>query len=235
MKLLDKKQIDVSKAKDRELEIREGAKLAKKVDIPRETFSKEQTNLTQFRNETLQKVKDEITKVVSQKDEIIKDIAELEEKRKALLVPLNKEWEEVRKAKAHLEFENEILRENLTAIGQSETDLSERAQKLEVEESRISDMKVETFKLNVQAEQAKEEAIAILNRIKVSEQAVNLDIQNRLSTVAKREEEISYRELDLVNQLNGIKDKEDSIIRKEIQLRDREETLGREILRQQNG
>jgi chromosome segregation ATPase len=60
MKLLDKKKIVEIKAKERQTEINEGIKLAKRIDSLREIQAEEEKSLAVFRNATLKKINDDI-------------------------------------------------------------------------------------------------------------------------------------------------------------------------------
>lgn len=60
MKLLNKQEVEILKSNERLQTVGEGLKLAKKIDVLRETASKEESNLAKFRIETLRLIQEEI-------------------------------------------------------------------------------------------------------------------------------------------------------------------------------
>lgn len=76
-KLLPKQEFAQLKSEERKREIDEGIKLAEKVDLLRETAAQEGANLAKFRIESLKVIKEEIDKLISEKDILKKEIAEL--------------------------------------------------------------------------------------------------------------------------------------------------------------
>jgi chromosome segregation ATPase len=90
MKLLDKTTIVTLKGIERRKEVEEGAKLAKKVDLLRQTVASEETKLAKFRVESLAKLKEDIDGLISQKKQIQAEITTLEIKLSSLKVILEK-------------------------------------------------------------------------------------------------------------------------------------------------
>jgi len=84
MKLLNKNEVQDLKQKERGVEIREGAKLAQKIDVLRETASEEETKLSQFRIATLNAIRSEILEISTERDAIRAEVIELREERKRL-------------------------------------------------------------------------------------------------------------------------------------------------------
>ncbi len=85
MKLLDKQSITTLKNIDRKREVEEGAKLAKKIDILRETASKEEANLSKFRDQSLRLIKEEIDKLIDEKLTLRQQIEKLKEEKQLLI------------------------------------------------------------------------------------------------------------------------------------------------------
>lgn len=78
-RLLDKFEINKRKSEETRKLVEEGVKLAKSVDILRETYSTEQTKLRLFRENTLKAIKDELDVLVNKKNALNSKIAALEE------------------------------------------------------------------------------------------------------------------------------------------------------------
>lgn len=88
MRLLTKNEVQDLKQKERGIEIREGAKLAQKIDVLRETASQEETKLTLFRIESLKQLHEQITSLVEKKDLLKKEVDELEDQKKQLIIAI---------------------------------------------------------------------------------------------------------------------------------------------------
>lgn len=80
MKLLDKKTISQQRSNERKMEIDEGIKLAKKIDTLRETASKEEQNLANFRQASLDVIHTEIRTLTDEKHKLIEEIMNLKHK-----------------------------------------------------------------------------------------------------------------------------------------------------------
>lgn len=93
MKLLRKQEIVLKKNDERKKEIDEGVKLAKTVDVLRQTLGKEQANLAKFRTETLKSIQLDIDNKIKERDELggqINTLKEELEKKKRKLQEINK-------------------------------------------------------------------------------------------------------------------------------------------------
>ena len=81
MKILSKQEIAATKSSDRKREIDEGVKLARKIDLLRETAAKEGENLAKFREESLKILKKEIIELVTEKQKLSKEVGMLQEEK----------------------------------------------------------------------------------------------------------------------------------------------------------
>lgn len=70
MKLLSKSDVQKAKSLDRQREIDEGLKLARRVDALREIAAAEESSLAKFRIETIAKIHDEISILAAKRDEL---------------------------------------------------------------------------------------------------------------------------------------------------------------------
>lgn len=89
MKLLKKPELTSLKAQERKIEIDEGAKLAKKIDLLRQMSSEEESRLAKFRTESLRVIKEELEKLTATRSSIINEIAILTKKRDSLQDAIN--------------------------------------------------------------------------------------------------------------------------------------------------
>lgn len=233
MRLLDKQEVNTQKAKEKQLEIKEGAKLANKVDVLRETFSKEQANLTKFRNETLDTVKQEISDAILRKTTLEKELAELQIEKEKLLVPLDKEWDKLKEAKMDLEdkVEDVVLKES--NLQSQLTDLEDRKRKIELEKERISDMKDKAALLFTQATKNLDEKNEILKKSKEEAKEISNLLKEREKAALLREARLDYQQLDIENQKKGIELDKQDIIKTKAQLADQRATLERAFNRLQ--
>lgn len=78
MKLLDKKEVLQAKNLTRETEINEGAKLARKIDALRETAALEEKKLAEFREKTLNIIKEEVDVLILRRNKLREEIHTLE-------------------------------------------------------------------------------------------------------------------------------------------------------------
>ncbi len=95
MKLLSRLEINNLKGGERKKEIDEGVKLAKKIDLLRETAAKEEANLAKFRTESLKIIREEIFDLTNFKQKIMEEIMALKNARADLQLKFNRERDEI--------------------------------------------------------------------------------------------------------------------------------------------
>lgn len=103
MKLMPKSDLQAAKAAQRRQDIDAGVKLAKRVDATRETLAIEEKKLEEFRVRKVKEIDAEIQPLTTERDLLKSEVSELKSERKRLLIPLDKEWAEVREAKLQAE------------------------------------------------------------------------------------------------------------------------------------
>jgi hypothetical protein len=74
MKIRDKLEISTAKAREKQKEIEEGAKIAKTIDVLRETKAREESSLRKFRDESLKRIQEEINAKIMEKKLLTEDI-----------------------------------------------------------------------------------------------------------------------------------------------------------------
>lgn len=84
MKLLSQTEVNKLKGNERKQLIDEGVKLAKKVDLLRETSAKEEANLAKFRTESLRTLREEIEVLVREKLSLCEELKGLREEKERL-------------------------------------------------------------------------------------------------------------------------------------------------------
>lgn len=222
MKLLKKDDIIKAKAKDRQLEVDEGMKLARKVDVLRETQVIEEETLAKFRRETLELITKEVNERVIVKDSLNKEVEVLERRRTAALIPLAAEWDRVAQKNRNLEATENMLNHLDETLQAKDSILKEREALILIKEKRTNDMhkqtqdllvetdilKSETARLNVQAndelQKAKRASTASLQNIEEKERF----IENREKAVFSKEEELRTKEIELAKEWSVLKDRE---------------------------
>lgn len=231
MKLLDKSVIQKEKSNERRVEIEEGMKIAKKVDSLRELVAKEQENARKFREETIQKVTAEVAEILRKKDEILKEVSELEEKRKKLLIPLDAEWDKVRQAEMANTMIASHISEREGIIEQNEKQISKRKKDLEIEERRISEIKANAGISLSEAQSREREADKLLRESMEKSDVLSKEFDERKRIIFSKEEEIRCKEIDLDSLKNHLEEEKIEIIKAKAQIADQRGTLERAFAR----
>lgn len=174
IKLLPKSEIDKLKSSDRQREIDEGVKLAKKVDALREIQSQEEVSLTKFRNETVKVIVSEINAKILERDALIEKIAERRHELLLLSGPIDRAWlfyvnsekKAIDKLKSESEttlteanrtlLENQDFTSKMESIKEKELlELQEKREKWEeytkIETSNLDSLKADTQKHSIEA------------------------------------------------------------------------------------
>lgn len=231
LKLLNKSDIDKTKAAERQREIEEGLKLAKRVDNLREVVAREDSALSKFRSETLSTIQTEIEDFTEKKDLLYAEVQVLEgikaiglhsvqEKRKEL-EDFKKELDE---RKNTLESEAGALSEREAQIQASERELHVKQTDTDAMHKRISELYVSADTLNNEAERKHLLASQVLIKAEAEAGSKNENVTQREAWVTGREEVVLQKEEEL--RTKELKLAEDWSL-----LKDREKTLEREIKR----
>lgn len=227
MRLLQKSAVNKAKAVDRQREIDEGAKLAKRVDSLRELSSVEEKNLLAFRDQTMKNVRAEIEPLYQQKQVLVQDIKGLEVQKKFLLEPLDQKWEEVTKAQQICDnWEQELtVRENFLATEKDKTSvlkasLDKRAKNIIEKEALVKEI-IETA-----TEMVANATLVLADAYKESE-SLKVQGETVAKTLTERETLVAIRERDVETvKTNNTKVRKENI-QMSVQLADREATLER--------
>lgn len=128
MKLLPKSEVEKARAADKQREINEGSKLAKKIDNLREVVVEEEEALELFRKETIKRIYEEITVEAQKRDNLKKEVTDLETRKRIALEPLDQQWGELKEAQRSFE---EVKTQHLSwadTVGQREVAIGNREQ-----------------------------------------------------------------------------------------------------------
>jgi hypothetical protein len=105
MKLLPKSDILAAKADEQRQKADEGARIARRVDAVRDTLAREEKTLEEFRRRKVSEIDAQITARRTERDTLKNEVSQLAKQRKELQKPLDREWEEVKKARLKAEDE----------------------------------------------------------------------------------------------------------------------------------
>lgn len=237
MKLPDKKTIAVQKSAERKMEIEEGMKLAKKIDILRETASEEQAHLAQFRGENLALLKKEIDPMIEERDKLRKDIEFLREQKRILLeIPLDAEWKSVEAKNHHLTSVEVLLNDKKNELIDRDNNIRQRLAVIRRKEDEADQVKLASQKLYNEAQEKLDEISIIHTREKEKELISQHEREDKKINLLTRELSIAARERDASIKESHLKEKEYELINKERSINDKYETLIRTTKRiQGNG
>lgn len=229
MKLLSKQETQTAKASDRKREIDEGVKLAKKVDALRELAATEQANLIKFRNGNLKKIHEEIDNAITERDVLLQEVSMLEDKKKALLAPLDAEWNQVKIQKESIEEAKSALSLKEDLFAMTENHLHEKEIALKAEEGRIGDLKLRTAEELSQAEAIKSEASVSLKLFTQRKSAIESEYEVRLAGLSVKESDLRDRETDIENARKNLELEKQEVSNEKLLLADQRAMLQRTL------
>lgn len=234
MRLLDKFQINTSKALERKLEVDEGKKLAGSVDALRELQSKEQSSLSQWRDAAMSQAKRDIGESLAELAGVRSQIATAQQQRDALNKPLTDREREIDLKDAKLNQRVTELDERELAIRIKEGTVGTKEQDLNVKEVHLNELETGTISLNLEAQRREKEARTLLRDAEKTSQAAK-------DYKAAVDADIGARQVDLAARENAADLRQNAQDREEVRLSlreraiiDREEQLEREINRNKN-
>lgn len=231
MRLLSKSDIVRAKSVARKLDIDEGAKLARRIDNLREVAASEEESLTRFRRETIANIHAETSQATQRLNSLKSEVATLEERRKELLRPLTKEWNELRKERKEVTRREDDAQARLIQVQDKEKQIKKAVQQVSntlararTTEERMVDKLMEADRYN------KDSKTALSNAKKEEEKALKLqeqmtkELARRDMAMAEIERRLDYKE-------EKLKERENKLVLGWIKLNDRRATLERQIKR----
>jgi hypothetical protein len=227
MKLLEKTDIAKAKVLERQVEIQEGAKLAKKVDSLRQMKADEQANLLKFRDETIRKVRAEIDKYIREREILGEEVRSLDLKRTKLLEPLDNEWEKVNAKKDELLAYAKQLNEEHLTLKSLAKDMEVDKAHLSEETQRIEEERRSSIKSLAEAESTKETARKTLIEAQAIKEKTIQELEIKEQELDMKEASVKASQIDIKNKYADL-EKENKFIRAEkIRLADQRKTLER--------
>jgi sucrose-6-phosphate hydrolase SacC (GH32 family) len=231
--LLQKKQsAQLEVERERRKQIDEGLALAQRIDGLRRTLAQLETQhslyISKMQRELEDMTKPLIDKVVSLK----KEIALLEEKRIKESPPLDAQWAKVRQKETDVNSLASKFNLKLAELSKKEEQLGIKEQ--ELKESRFK-VKTQERELKKAHDKAEEDLFIIKESKKEAQRLENKALQFAKKTEQEARElkaKVIIESQEVSIKQKQVDDKEQELIIKEIVLRDREETLDREIKRQ---
>ena len=217
LRLLNKRDIDSAKARDKSQAVAEGLKLTKRIDGLRELTAETEASYEKFRNETLQAVQKEIDRKIDERDALDPLIEKKKQELLTLSGPLDQAWMYyVKSEKARIDETRSALASRVVELGQKTAEYTsltaetakERESYLEGQENNATLLK-EARTVKAEAEQAASEA-----RNKAS--ALLQEAENKLNQAKKREESTKTREQNVLLHEQTLKRKEDELETREM-------------------
>lgn len=218
VRLLPFSEIDRRKAEEKQQEMREGMKIAERIDLLRETAAKEEVLVNTWHEKTVKEVQRNIQSLQVEKDSLVADIRILELRRNALREPLDDEWKEVNLLRTKLETK-------LSDLLQKEADLHQ-AIALNIQRERENKSQSESI-ANIKKRSTGELVMAQRDRELSQQELSAAQEKSRIlnAALSLREKEASQKELNAEKALTSCFNKLKQIEEYEIALAKREQTL----------
>lgn len=230
-RLLSKREVDAQKARERHREIEEGKKLAGRVDGLRELASSEESGLEEFRIKQLTAIQAELGPKIQELAEVNSEIARKKTIRDQESVPIEEKWAEIRSAEAASRKEQEELTQRDAQLKLAIAANIEREHQNEAEHQRALAEHQRATEMLVQSAKVHDEARQTLKDAQEKDRVVNTALTLREKEVRAREESAVHVQ-EIQSKLGKrLETYEQNLFKKELQLRDREKTLERNISR----
>ncbi len=231
MKLLDKKEIDVSKAKERLIEVHEGKKLAEKVDQLRSLWADEEKRITVTRDAILASCKATTEAAINELERVKNEITY------ALAIKAEAEKPLIARSRA-LDVREEELAKNTIDLNDLVTRTELQAKRFEkaMEEAAETQKKADLFyegaaSINLEAQKAE---VAAANKLREADDILLVAKENAKrigSEVVARDLASLAREGAVLLKERSFADTERKLSVRERDIIDREESHAREVAR----
>ena len=227
MRLLKKEELATAKSLDRQREVQEGIKLAKRVDSLRETQAEEEASLQRFRETPLANIHEETTKAGAERDHLLIEVRKLQQERENALIPLTEEWRVLEDA------QRQFLREK-SQLDESQQELDRLSVETEQNLQVILDKVNQTNSILNQARkfaEDREAEKALADKALVDAQKILSDAEEKshkaYEEIKDREMEVTKWEELVFEREVAVNEKEADLVTREIALRDKYETFMR--------
>lgn len=231
MKLMPKSDVQAAKAAQKRQDIDAGVKLARRVDVTRETLLVEEKKLEEFRVKRVKEIHEETSQLERERDDLKKEVEGLKNDRKQLLIPLDKEWAEVREAKRKAAQETTNAQSLLATAQEADRQAKIAVRKASdtlaralTKEERVRDS------LATAASAEKEAKSRLRNAEKVEAKAIKLAEEGEREFAA-RDNAYALKENSLILREANLKEGEADLAKGWKLLEDRKRTFERRITR----
>jgi len=231
MKIPDRKQIASDFNLQRKLQVDEGVKIAKKVDVLRETLASLEEQHRKFIAGTRQDLINQTEGLERKKADLQGELVHLEERRKRLLEPLDKEWAKLYDKETILTKRLFLFKDNEDKLNERESQITKTEKSTEEDRYKILELKGETERANKEARQFRDEQKSIRDDIKRTKDNQDKDFFKVNKELNKRDDEliIQRKYLDLVKKNLDAREKE--LDDKDRAIKDKYATLQRTLNR----
>lgn len=216
-------KIDVSKAQanQRKIEIDNGVALARQIDSLRSTFAQERIAHETWKKSSIETLNRQLEGLQDGIDAKKREIVDLDEQRRKLLEPLNKEWENVnaekenvRELRLELFLDQERHKENVNLLENSQNEIVKALKRAKQNEDKTEKALINVEELEESKQQAYRQSLEYTNNQKLYHQSRQQDIEN-----LAREYEVALKTIEIREQ--EVKDKESELLERELLLKDR--------------
>lgn len=210
-RLLSKREVDAQKAKERQREVQEGSKLAKRVDDLRQLGAAEEKGLDQFRIKQLTQIQQEIDPKLEELAILNTTIQTRKDELKILNKPLTEKWTEVKAKEVQVKSKEESVVQSEGQLKLSIAANIQRERNNEIERQQIADERSRSTENLVQSERLHEETKKTLKEAREKSDVMNAALE-------LREKEVRVREVNVFEK--GKKNKEyfDNLVKYEQKL-----------------
>lgn len=221
-------EIENQKAK----QIKEGLAIAKKVDALRETFASLQEQHQKFIEGMQEDLKARTETLDAEINSKTLEVQDLEERRLKALKPITEETNRNELLKDELMAKRETLSGDIQKIKDKETKTKEIYEKGKATLAKINSRERRLDEVYEKAEKNTKETEKIKEKAVQEKAKFDSYMEEKLKELLTREASIAEKERGLETTAQKLVDDRNILLEREIILKDREETLAREIKRQ---
>lgn len=234
MKLLPKNELFAKVNTEKKAIIDGGIFLAKKIDALREEMLTLQKERDEFISGSQKIINESLVKLQQKQDSLFKEIKELEVKRRELLKPLNDEWAEVTKAKAHIvaqKEENRIDREQINTDEKITTKIKEETSRIlartKYKEKEIEKARNEILSLQEDTQKTSE----LIKKERISQISIH---EKAMSEVNQRLEEYENGIVLYENKKKDLEEREEKLLldKQHLESQQRQLKIAYEVIKQ---
>jgi hypothetical protein len=227
MKILPQREVLDTVSRERQEEAQEGVMLARQVEEIRRIRQDEEQGLRNFRERVIKSAKQELADIESRKAETLGEIADLEERRKRLIEPLDEAWEEVSRERDDIAAERvEIAEERENSLSFQDF-LKSEAKRIDQSNRLLLKRENDTSRLFSEAQASRD--VAVVERRKAEgERTTQQEEHNSRMMELEREHEANESLARILeSRTRELEDREQSLNDRERALADAYATLER--------